>query len=123
MFCDKKKIEMDFAVGEVEQLKYKNMASSTKNIKGDRKVVRVTLNSPEFIFKIPDGLDLEDKTVVEYWRYKWGKLYIKYVGKGEEEIEAYEEGEVDYKYEQQIEIVDADEHCVDYSEDEEEEED
>ena len=97
------------------------MASSTKNIKGNRKVVMVTLHSPEIIFKIPDGLDLEDKNVVEYWGHKWGKMYIKYVGKEEEEeIEAYEEGEVDYKYEQQIEIVDADEHCVDYSEDEEE---
>ena len=98
------------------------MASSTKNIKGDRKVVKVTLYAPEFIFKIPDGLDLEDKNVVEYWGYKWGTLYIKYVGKKEEEeIEAYQEFEVDYKDEQEIEIIDADDAgCVDYSEDEEE---
>ena len=98
------------------------MASSTKNIKGNRKVVMVTLHSPEIIFKIPDGLDLEDKNVVEYWGHKWGKMYIKYVGKEEvEEITAYEETEVDYKYEQEIEIIDAEVGVV-YSEDEEEEE-
>ena len=105
------------------------MASSTKNIKGNRKVVRVFLppQVPEIIFKIPDGLDLEDKTVVENWWYKWGTLHIKYVGKEKvEEFEAEEEPELDVKYAEEIEIIDADDAlscCVDYSEDEDEEED
>jgi len=35
------------------------------------------------VFKIPDGLDLEDKTVVQDWRTKYGKLYITYVNSDE----------------------------------------
>ena len=98
------------------------MASSTKNIKGDRKVVRVTLAAPEVIFKIPDGLDLEDETVVENWYYRWGTMYIKYVGREEvEKVEAYYEAELD-GYAQEIEIIAAWDASVDYSEDEDEDE-
>jgi len=60
--------------------------SSTKNVKGNRQVV-VAVNSTETIFKLPDGLDLEDETVVARWRVKWGTLYIGYVNGEEQEIE------------------------------------
>jgi len=49
--------------------------SSTKNVKGNLQVV-VATSSTEAIFKIPDGLDLEDKTVVKSWCVQWGTLYI-----------------------------------------------
>ena len=60
---------------------------STANVKGNRKVVVVTYPSPEAVFKIPDGLDLEDKSVVTGWKTKGGCLYIYYVDGREEEIE------------------------------------
>ena len=34
------------------------MSASTKNMKDNRKIVRVQLYAPELIFKIPDGLVL-----------------------------------------------------------------
>ena len=77
------------------------MSASTKNMKDNRKIVRVQLYAPELIFKIPDGLDLEDKTVVEEWYYRNGFLHIKYVGKEEGDIiDPAEEIETDYKYEE-----------------------
>eukprot|EP00966_Prymnesium_polylepis_P043023 999522-Prymnesium_polylepis.1 len=60
--------------------------SGTKNTKENRKVVRATFYPPEAVFKIPDGLDLEDKSVVKFWDVKWAKLYMTYFGKEEEEI-------------------------------------
>ena len=97
--------------------------SSTKNIKGNRKVVHVVYYAPWHFFKIPDGLDLEDKTVVEYWDVNWGKLYIKYVGKSDiQEIEAEYEAEVDYKNPQDVEIEDADDYNIEYNGDDEDEE-
>ena len=98
--------------------------SSTKNTKENRKVLRANYYPPEHVFKIPNNLDLEDKSVIESWGVKWGKLYITYVGKEEQEvIEQVYESEVDYKFPENVEIVDADD-CgyIDYSEDEEEEE-
>ena len=62
--------------------------SSTINTQDCRKVVRVAWDAPESLFEIPDGLDLEDESVVEEWWVKWNTLHIKYVGKKEvEEIE------------------------------------
>ena len=85
------------------------MSSITKNTKGNRKVVRATYNI-EKVFKIPNNLDLEDESVVEYWGVKWGTLYIKYVGQEDvERIEDCFESEPDYKYATDEEIVDADE--------------
>ena len=102
--------------------------SSTKNTKDNRKVVRATFYPPEAVFKIPDGLDLEDESVVEFWGVKWAKLYIKYVGKEEEEIiEPYFDVDetIDLKYACEEEIVDADD-CGGggvYTDDEEEDKD
>ncbi len=95
----------------------------TKNVKGNRKIVATNYCGPTAVFKIPDGLDLEDKSVVESWGTKWGTLYIKYVGKAEEEEIKWEwEPDMDFKCGDD-EIVDADEWgcLLEYSEDEDEE--
>mgnify|MGYP003666125358 FL=1 len=68
-------------------------------------------------FKIPDGIDLEDKSVVEYWAVKYGGLRIKYVGKEKEEhIEWEYEPETDIKWGDD-EIIDAEEGNIEYEED------
>ena len=96
-------------------------SSSTKNVKGDRKVVRATYYPPEAVFKIPDGLDLEDKTVVANWGVKYGVLHIEYVDGRKEEISwAIDPTEYDYKWSESTTIENADDCCVEYSEDEEE---
>ena len=59
--------------------------SSTKNIKGGRQIVVATFLLPDAVYKIPDGLDLKDDTVVKNWFVKKGKLHIHYVN-GEEKI-------------------------------------
>lgn len=98
--------------------------SDTINIKGNRKVVRATYYAPESVFKIPDGLDLEDESVVKFWGVKYNTLHIHYVDGREEELEPYFDAvdSSDYKYPQETEIEDADDCNVDYSEDEDEEE-
>jgi hypothetical protein len=74
----------------------------------NKKVVVATLFPVEIIFKVPDGIDLEDKTVVENYWYKYGELHIKYVGKDDiESIEpCYEDEVTEYKYAKNVEIVD-----------------
>ena len=89
----------------------------TKNVKGNRKVVSTYYSGVSAVFKIPDGLDLEDKSVVEAWGTKYGTLYIKYVGKEtEEEIEWEWMPEHDFKYGDD-KIEDAD-NWIDYSDEE-----
>ena len=92
--------------------------SSTLNVKGNRQVV-VSVNSTKTIFKLPDGLDLEDETVVAQWRVKWGTLYIGYVNGEEQEIEFECEDDDGCKH-PEVEIADADEHDIEYEEDKEE---
>lgn len=68
---------------------------STKNVKGNRKIVVAKYYQYEY-FKIPDNLDLNDKSVVEYYSVKWGTLYIKYVGIEKlEEIKPFDENTCD----------------------------
>lgn len=87
---------------------------STKNTKENRKVVRVTYWL-ESIFKIPDDLDLEDKSVVSEWYVKYNILNIIYADGKEEEIEAtLDAQDTDYKYPKDTEIEDDDQHL--YSE-------
>ena len=50
---------------------------STKNCDDDRKIVVSHLHSSN-LFKIPDGLDLEDKTKVEEWYVRYDELFIVY---------------------------------------------
>ena len=90
---------------------------NTKNIKGNRKIVQTTYYPVSAEFKIPDGIDLEDKSVVEYWAVKYGTLRIKYVGKEKEEnIEWEYEPETDFKWGKD-EIIDAEEANIEYEED------
>ena len=93
--------------------------STTLNVKGNRKIVIVSYTT-ESVFKIPDGLDLEDKTVVEFWFVKWGTLHIHYINGEEKEIEWEYEPEMDFKDPESSEIEDADEHDIEYEEDKEE---
>jgi len=94
--------------------------STTLNVKGNRQIVSAIFPGPEVIFKIPDGLDLEDKTVVEFWFVKWGTLHIHYINGEEKEIEWEYEPEMDFKDPESSEIEDADEHDIEYEEDKEE---
>lgn len=69
-----------------------------KELSTTRKMVIATYTHSEK-FKIPEGVDLDDKTQVEDWYVKWNILNITYVDGREEEIEA--EGWVeqhDYKH-------------------------
>lgn len=82
--------------------------SSTLNVKGNRKVVRATYYPPESVFKIPDGLDLEDETVVENWYVKYDILNIIYVDGRKDAIEPEWRDDLDTKHPQAEEIIDAD---------------
>lgn len=97
--------------------------SSTKNIKGNRKVV-VAQYITEMIFKIPDGLDLEDKAIVKDYHVKYDKLWINYVDGRQEECECYCECESDFKYPHETKIYEPNDvgYTDDIYDDEEEEE-
>ena len=96
--------------------------SDTKNVKGNRQVVRAAYEGESY-FKIPDGLDLEDSTIVEYWLVKWNVLSIKYVGKEQlDEIQAYDEWGLDLKNPYDEEIKSAGDADIDPYEDEDKEE-
>ena len=97
--------------------------SSTMNVKGSRKVVRAEYYTPIFIFEIPDGLDLEDKTVVEEWWVKYNTLRIKYIGKDEVEVIEPSSNDYDLKRPNECVIEDADAIGYEYEEGEGEERD
>jgi hypothetical protein len=63
------------------------------------KVVRATYSATA-LFKVPKGIDLEDKTQVAYWGTKYGTLFIDFVDETRETMEiSYEyEPELDCKY-------------------------
>jgi hypothetical protein len=54
--------------------------SNTKNTKENRKVLCAKY-SDEAVYKLPNNLDLEDKSVVKSYWIKWGTLYISYTSK------------------------------------------
>lgn len=70
---------------------------ATINIKGHRKVV-VANYSAQSVFKLPDGIDLANKSHVKCWGVKWDKLYITYADGTNEMIYPTWEAEMDYKY-------------------------
>ena len=74
---------------EQKNLDTKTPASGTRNTKGNRKIVRADYQPQVSFFKIPDGLDLEDKSIVEMWHVKWDILGIRYVGGKEEKIRPF----------------------------------
>ena len=97
--------------------------SDTKNIKDNRKVVVAKFYAPRIVFKIPDGIDLENKTVVKKWWVRNGTLYINFVDGHNEEIdEEYSTGFEELDCVQETVIEDAEDWNVEYSQDEEEEE-
>jgi flagellar biosynthesis GTPase FlhF len=53
---------------------------NTKNTKGNRQVF-VARYIQEVVYKLPDNLDLKDKTVVKDYWVKWNTLYIEYTSK------------------------------------------
>lgn len=62
-------------------------------------------------YVLPEGLDLEDKTVVQDWWIKWGVLHVEYVdGRPEEKIEPDTDFVDDFKCPDDTEIADADEY-------------
>ena len=92
--------------------------TSTKNTKDNRKCVVANYCEPEAVFKIPDGLDLEDKSTVTNWYVRYSTLYIFYVDGRQEEIEMDYESEPDYKRPINTTIEDAEDYTVEYEEDE-----
>ena len=73
---------------------------STKNTKDNRLCVLVKYYEPYAVFKIPNGLDLEDKSIVNEWYVKYGTLHICYTNGKEKEIEwdYMSHEEFDYKW-------------------------
>lgn len=120
IYEEKHKMEMKLVFRQMMETKF-----DTLNIKGNRKVLRATYIT-ESVFKLPDGVDLENKNQVEFWGVKWDTLYIKYVNGRKEEINPYfGAAEIDMKYPNDEEFVDENEyhlpfdtHCPIYSEDE-----
>jgi len=49
------------------------------NVKGNRQVVYAEYKQMSS-FKIPDGIDLNDKKQVTSWHVYWNVLYIQYAG-------------------------------------------
>lgn len=92
---------------------------STRNTKGNRLVVSASYAYPDIYFKIPDGIDLEDRDVVENWFVKYGTLTIFFVEGGEVEIEPVDDV-FDFKRPITTRICNAAVCGVEYSEDEEE---
>lgn len=81
-------------------------------------IVRYTVSDA---FKIPVGIDLEDKSVVKSWGVKWNKLYITFVDDTEKIIES--KGWInnaDYKYpDEDRTTIESDEDSDDDTEEEE----
>jgi hypothetical protein len=81
--------------------------------------------SASAVFKVPKGINLEDKTQVKYWGTKYATLYIVFVDETREEmhIEAEYEPELDCKYADEETIADISEFpFIEDDEDEDEEE-
>jgi len=80
--------------------------------------------SASAVFKVPKGIDLEDKTQVKYWGTKYATLYIVFVDETKEEmhIEAEYEPELDCKYADEETIEKACEYGYTDSEDDDEDE-
>jgi len=95
--------------------------SSTKNTKDNRHVVRVTYLT-ESIFKIPDGLDLSDKSIVKEWFVKWDELHIRYVDGRKENFSPYSAASECENKDGDTELINADDiGCLHVYEEEDEE--
>ena len=96
--------------------------SSTQNVKGNRKILLAQYEPCEGVFKIPDGIDFDDETVVSEYDVNYDTLTINYVnGEKEKIICDWETGTVngfrpDFAYKTTIE--DAADFDIKYTEDE-----
>jgi len=97
------------------------VSNTTKNTKDNRKVVAAKYYC-EGVFKIPDGIDLEDRSVVKEWCVKWIYLHILYVDGSNARLEAEWDIEPCWQY-PEVDIKDAEDYNIEYSGDEEEDED
>ena len=124
-------------------------SSKTKNTKDNRKLV-IAKYHDEAVYKLPNNLDLEDKSVVDSYWIKWGVLNICYTSKENlerftnqpedkddftqntaegfaanvwvQEIQSHWDPDDQHKFPQLTEIDDADEYGVDYEQDDEDQE-
>ena len=62
-----------------------------------QQIVKVNYDSPEFYFKVPEGTDLKDKSMVEEYWVSWNTLHIKYADGRVVEIDHCGETEPDTK--------------------------
>lgn len=74
-------------------------------------------------FKIPNGLDLEDKKIVREWYVKWDELRIYYVDGRDETIQKIMGVDDDLKYPEDTTIEKAEDYCLEdyFTADEDEE--
>tara|TARA_B100001142_G_C13779575_1_gene440554 strand:+ start:214 stop:474 length:261 start_codon:yes stop_codon:yes gene_type:complete len=70
------------------------------------------------VFKIPSGIDLEDRNVVNRYYVRWDILHIHYVDESQDEIHCSFSTDIDYKEPAKITIEDSSE--FQYSSDEDE---
>jgi len=98
----------------------KETVPSTKNTKNNRKVLYAKFDPFRATFKIPDGIDLYDKTVVAEFEVSYETLYICYADGRKEEIDAAILQDPE-EWVDEVRIDDAWEWNIEYSEDEEDE--
>lgn len=111
----------EYLINEANQNESK--MSSKINTKDNRHVVVATYYT-ESVFEIPDGLDLEDVTIVKYWGVRYNELVIVYVN-GEEKrfspkLDACDD---DLKHPKELEIEPVEDVGYEYEEEDEEEDD
>jgi hypothetical protein len=131
---------------EVVEKQVEEKVSNTKNTKKNRKVIAARYGD-EAIYKLPNNLDVEDKSVVDSYWIKYGTLYISYTSKENlerytnqpededdlitqqvaegfaenqwiQEIEAHYDCDEVHKFPIEVEIDDAEEYSVEYNQDE-----
>ena len=80
---------------------------NTRNTKANPLVVRSSF-MVDFHYNLPEGLDLEDDTVVKSWGIRWRNLYIYYVDGRSSVINPIERlCDYDFKRAEKVEILSA----------------
>jgi len=90
--------------------------SKTMSIPGAPKVVIAEFECLEVSWKIPFGLDLQDKSVVKEWWVRWTTLHIEYTDGRSELLDADWENEPDLRRPVDERIDDADDIGLDFDE-------
>jgi len=88
------------------------------NAKANRQVV-VAKYSDNFVYKVPKGIDIEDRTQVKQYWIKWNRLHIEMING--EEIIIDTECDMEMKYPDEMRVEDYDEYYDDETESESEE--